>query len=425
MSDGPLVIILPGEREAEHLISDLKLFVDDVMLFPSWETLPFEHVSPNTATMAQRAEVRYRLSTDADGLVVVSSIRAAIQRVSTSSTEPVVVERGTEVVFEDLVRRLDVAGYTRTDRVESRGEFAVRGGIIDVFPSQSDHAVRIDFWGDDVDDIRTFSIGSQRSIEQIEKLRAFPAREFRSDAKVQKTAWGLKASEPWASSIWDRFTEGVRFAGMESWLPWLTRPCSFLDELPDTATLVLFDPVRARSRASDLVKEEQDLAEALSDTWGDRYRGEGTRPSLFLDLDSSLPERRFECPPLPTRPEDPKVEVGVLDVTPGDPESVVGGLSRLIGRGIDVVLAMDGDPAARRVARILGEHGLDLPLIENFVTGTRAGDPGRWRSPWCGAPDAEVRDSGGEGDRRKEEGPPPSAPQTVRRRTCISRPQHR
>lgn len=364
---GPLFAVVPSEREAESLSSDLRLFVDDVLFLPSWETLPFEHVSPNMATMALRAEARHRMVSAPPGLVVVASVRAAIQRVSSSSYEPVRVEEGTEVRFQELVSHLDAAGYSRTDRVESRGEFAVRGGIVDLFPAQRDEPVRVEFWGDFVDEIRTFSVGTQRSLGRVSEVVAYPAREFRPDPAVRSAARALQTSEPWAYSIWDRIAEGVRFAGMESWLPWLAEPRSFLDDLPDSGMLVLFDPARARSRAEDLVREEQDLAEALAETWGDRYAGGGLhRPSLFLELAPALPERVVECPPLPTRPEERRIEVGVLGAAPGNPEAVAVGLSRLVGRRFDVILAMDGAPAAGRVARILGEHGLQLPVIERL-----------------------------------------------------------
>ncbi len=370
---GPLLVVVPSERDAESLASDLRLFIDEVLLFPAWETLPFEHVSPNMATMAHRAEARHRLAQVHDGLVVVASVRAAIQRVSDSPTSPVVVQAGTDVDFEGLARRLDQAGYSRTDRVEARGEFAVRGGIVDVFPAQADDAVRIDFWGDRIDDMRIFSISSQRSLEAVSEMQAYPAREFRPDRRVRAAALELRSSEPWADGIWDRLAEGVRFAGMESWLPWLTEPRNLLHELPPAGTLVLFDPVRAASRANDLVREEQDLAEALSETWGDRYTHDGQRPSLFLDLDSSLPGRLLECPPLPTRPEDRRIEVGALDATPGHPEAVAAGLSRLVASGMNVFLAMDGLPAATRVARILGEHGITLPQLTAVEKGVRTG----------------------------------------------------
>ena len=363
---GPLVVVVPSEREAESLASDLRLFVDDAILFPSWETLPFEHVSPNMATMARRAEARYRMLSAPPGLVVVASVRAAIQRVSSSSCEPVRLEEGRDLPFQDLVSHLDAAGYSRTDRVESRGEFAVRGGIVDIFPAQRDEPVRVEFWGDFIDEIRVFSVGTQRSLARISEVVAYPAREFRPDPAVRAAARALQTTEPWASSIWDRIADGVRFAGMESWLPWLAERRSFLDELPDSGMLILLDPARSRSRAEDLVREEQDLAEALADTWGDRYANGGHRPSLFLDLAPPFPESVVECPPLPTRPEERRIEVGVLGAAPGDPEAVASKLARLVGRRFDVILAMDGAPAAGRVAGILGDHGLHLPVIEGL-----------------------------------------------------------
>ena len=370
-AEGPLAVIAPTEREADALFADLRLFLDDVLLFPAWETLPFEHVSPNMATMARRAEVRHRMAGAPAGLVVVTAVRAAVQRVSGSPTRPAVVRTGEEASFEGLVRRLDGIGYARTDRVEARGEFAVRGGVIDVFPAQADDAVRIDFWGDYVEELRVFSVGSQRSVGEVDRFSAYPAREFRPDDAVRAEARALASREPWAASSLDRIAEGVRFAGMESWLPWLAPPRSFLDELPESGAAVLLDPVQALARAEGLAAEERDLAEALAGTWGDGRAGGRTRPALFLDLASSLPDRLLECPPMAARPEDRRVEVRGLDAAPGDPEAVAQGLIRLMDGGADVVLAMDGAPAAARVARVLGEHGLELPVAERLEKGRR------------------------------------------------------
>ncbi|MDE0138184.1 MAG: transcription-repair coupling factor [bacterium] len=370
---GPVVVVVPSDPEAETLASDLRLFTDDVALFPSWETLPFEHVSPNLSTMASRSEVRDRLSGGPRGLVVVASVRSVIQRVSRCSTDPVVVRSGTEVAFEPLVNRLDAYGYTRTDRVEARGEFAVRGGILDVFPAQAAQPVRLDFWGDQVDEIRVFSIGSQRSTDSVDELRAYPARELRPDPQVRETARDLYHRLPWAASIWDRFAQGLRFAGMESWLPWLAPARCFLDEIPPLATTVLLDPVRIGARATDLAEEEQDLAEALAGTWGESFPVDQERPALFLDFDSSLPAGVLECPPLAASPADRGITVGPWEAQPGDRESVTAGLLRLRLAGTDVVLAMDGAPAANRVADVLRENGLDLPVIERLTGPVRSG----------------------------------------------------
>ena len=363
---------IPSERAAEELADDLSLFTEDVAFLPAWETLPFEHVSPNASTMAKRGLARHQLATGAAGSVIVGSVRSVVQRVSPSPISPIVARKGDEMAFDRLVARLVEAGYGRTDRVEARGEFAVRGGIIDVFPAQADEAVRIDFWGDAVEDVRVFSVGTQRSLEAVQAMVAFPAREFRPDAVIRERAARLVDEEPWAAATWERIAEGVHFAGMESWLPWLGDDRSLIDDVPESGTVVVFDPARARDRARDLVKEEADLAGALAQTWGDRSPDPASQPALFMEFEASLPERTLDAPPIPTRPEDDRIEVSGLDATPGDPESVASGLSALLGRGIDVVVAMDGDAAALRVERILGENGLQLPSADQMKKGERS-----------------------------------------------------
>ncbi len=294
--------------------------------------------------------------------MVVASARSVSQRVSPSAVEPITAEPGEDVGFERLIRDLALAGYHRSDRVEARGEVAVRGGIIDVFPAQGDEPVRIELWGDEVDSIRVFAISSQRSIEPAPGLVAYPAREFRPEGLVADEARRLLNTEPWAAATWERLAEGLVFPGMESWLPWMTPPVTVLDELPPGARLVVFDPVRAGDRSRDLVKEEAELAAALAPTWGHGAPEAGEHPSLYLDLGRSLEDRDLlAAPPLAAGPSDDRIEVRGLDATPGDPESIGRGLDRLMARGTTVVVAMDGETAADRVAGVLADEGLALP----------------------------------------------------------------
>ncbi|NNC75051.1 MAG: DEAD/DEAH box helicase, partial [Acidimicrobiia bacterium] len=349
----PLLAITVTEREAEDLADDLRLFIEDPMLLPAWETLPFEHVSPNVATMAHRAEAIDGLR--AGGGVVVGSVRAVTQRSSPTPVAPLVLRRGATVELVDLADTLAGLGYHRTDRVEARGEFAVRGGIVDVFGAQDDLPVRIDMWGDEVDELRRFSPSDQRSFEATDILVAYPAREFRPDDAVQQAARGLLRSEPWAAATWDRIAEGVTFQGIESWMPWLAPEASILDDL--SSDVVLFDPHRARSRNAELIEEERSLAEALATTWGDDAPAAGHHPPLYLDLDRALSGATvLEAPAAASGPGDLGIEVRGLDANPGDPESIAAALRRLSSRGFDVVIAMDGAAAAERVGRILGEH---------------------------------------------------------------------
>jgi transcription-repair coupling factor (superfamily II helicase) len=362
-----ILVVIPGESDAEELVDDLRLFTDNVFFAPAWETLPFEHVSPNTITMAMRSEARHRLA-GPDPVIVVASVRGAIQRSSPSSVGPVVVKKGATIDQEELVRTLASVGYHRTDRVEARGELAVRGGIVDLFPAQSARPVRIDFWGDEIEDLRVFSVASQRSEEPISIVEAYPAREVRPDPGLQEMAADLTRLEPWAAATWDRIAEGLVFSGIESWLPWIAEEASLVDEIPDDAHLVVVDPARSFDRARDLRKEEAELAAALAPTWGEGSPAAGEHPPLFLDLEERLAGRRYlSLQATPTSPQDPVLPVSSLEATPGDPESVARGLNRLISKGIATVVAMDGEIAADRVARTLAENGIVLERLDRLV----------------------------------------------------------
>lgn len=361
-----MLVVVPGEADAEELVDDLRLFTDSVVFAPPWETLPFEHVSPNIATMAQRSEARHRLAGDSP-VVVVASVRSAIQRVSSSSMHPVRLSVGDEFEMGDLANQLAGNGYSRTDRVESKGEFAVRGGIVDIFPAQSDVPFRIDFWGDQIDEIREFSVASQRSMAPVEAFVAYPAREVRPDEQIRSRAAELVTIEPWSASTWDRISEGLLFPGIESWLPWLTDERSLIDDLRSDGHLVIIDPVRASDRSRDLRKEEEELAAALAPTWGESAPEAGDHPSLYLDLAGSIGDRpHLKVPSSPTGPSDPVMNVVGFDAKPGDPESVAAGLTRLLQRQMAVVIAMDGEAAADRVGRTLAENGLLIERAESL-----------------------------------------------------------
>ncbi len=356
--DRPLVAVVPGERAAEELTDDLALFSDDVLLLPAWGTLPFEHVSPNVATMAHRSEARHRLAAATPGRIVVGSVRAVTQRLGASSPAPIVIGAGSEQPFEQVVERLAAAGYHRTDRVEARGEFAVRGGIVDLFPAQGEVPSRVEFWGDEVDAIRRFAVGSQRSVEEAGEVIAFPARELRPDPAVRERAEELAATQPWALSTWDRIAAGLHFQGIESWLPWLAPERTLLDEVGD-ALVVLFDPAQARARSEELQREEADLAATLAPTWGEGAPPAGDHPSFYLPLRD---DNVVEAPPIAAGPADVGLELRGLDAVPADPDSLVAGLRRWQERGVPIVVAMDGEAAATRVQRALSGAGYDLPV---------------------------------------------------------------
>jgi transcription-repair coupling factor (superfamily II helicase) len=378
----PIVVAVPTSTDAERLVRDLSAFLgeDDVELFPAWETLPFERVSPSVETMGRRLRTMWRLTQgihdDAGSrrgapAVIVAPVRALVQRLGphVGEVEPIVIGREDQLDPTQLVADLVGAGYRREELVEHRGEVAVRGSIVDVFPSTADVPVRIDLWGDEVDRLTEFSVNDQRSTVDLAEVEIFPCRELLPTPEVAERAEALISSEPWGREQWERLAHGLVFDGMESWLPWLADDEQvLLDLVGPSAQVLLVEPRRMRDRAADILAEEADLAATLAVTWGasaaDGAGGERAGfPQLHLDFDRLLVHTTAPAWTVTTAPEGPDVATVAAAGWPpvvGDGSSLVKQLRELLTDGYRVVLAADGEGSATRIASLLADEGLHL-----------------------------------------------------------------
>jgi transcription-repair coupling factor (superfamily II helicase) len=372
----PLLVACPTGTMAGQVFDDLSQMLPDgeVVLFPGWETLPFERVSPSVETMGRRLEVLWRLqSADRRPTVIVAGVRALLQRIGpgTADVEPIVVRPGAVLDPDDLLRRLVHGGYRREELVEHRGEVAKRGAIIDVFPSTGDVPIRIDLWGDEVDRLTTFNVNDQRSSDDLAEVCLFPARELVPSDAVRERAAGLVAAEPWGREQWERIADGALFDGMESWLPWLCEPTTtspdgvqlLTDLLPDSAKVVLIEPRRMRDRAADLLAEEDDLARALASTWG--RDPDIAFPRLHAESDRLLASGRaaWSIVPTPESPDSPAVSASGWGPVVGEPDGLTNRITTLLAEKWRVVVAADGEASAQRLAALLRDRGLDFAVL--------------------------------------------------------------
>ena len=370
----PLLVAVPTTGDADRLTNDLTRFLgaNEVEQFPAWETLPFERMSPTVETMGRRLRTLWRLrNPEFAPAVVVASIRALVQRLGphVEDVEPVFIRTGKQVDPIALVERLIALGYRREYQVEHRGEVAVRGSIVDVFPSTADVPIRVDLWGDEVDRLTEFSVADQRSTVDVEAVALFPARELLPTDEVRERAGTLIEQEPWGREHWERLAEGLHFDGMESWLPWLvTDEHVLVDVLPADSLVVMVDPTRMRDRAADILAEEADLATTLAGTWGAAAPGDDHGfPRLHLPYERLLAHTEAPAWTVTTVPEGPDVATvrGFgWDATPGDGSALVKQVEGLLRDGYRVVVAADSAGSAGRLAQLLSEQGIDLMLDE-------------------------------------------------------------
>ena len=398
----PLVVAVPTTPQAERLVHDLEAFLGagDVDLFPAWETLPFERVSPSVETMGRRLRAMWRLKNPSKSpRVLVAPVRSLMQRLGphVEEVEPITIRPGDRLDPVDLVERLVAAGYRREVQVEHRGQVARRGSIVDVFPSTADAPVRIDLWGDEVDRLTGFSVGDQRSTHDLAGVELFPSRELLPTDEVRARAAELVGLEPWGREQWERLAEGAVFEGMESWLPWLTGGEHVLFDLlgPD-ALVLLAEPRRMRDRGADLMAEEASLADSLATTWGARASTSGSGaggksewPRLHLPFDRLLAHTRAPAWTVTSTAEGPDVtaiEARGWDPVMGDSTRLARQVGDLVARGYEVVVAADGRGSAARLAALLSEGGVSLPVTNDPVSpGRKDGAAGSSSSPWSGA----------------------------------------
>jgi len=385
---GVLLVVTPSSRESDQVRDTLRSLVEEsvhVWDFPSWETLPHERLSPHPETVARRLSVLRALhhrEPDAAPLVVVASVRSLIQPVNTdlASSPWLSFAKGPyEGGIEELASGLVALAYQRVDLVTRRGEFAVRGGIVDVFPALEDHPVRGDFFGDDIDELTSFSVSDQRSLTSVESVDIPPAREMLLTDAVRARAKELTHEYPGVSGMLEKISNGVPVDGMESLQPALAASMGpVTDFFPEDTVIVELQPERGRSRARALIDTNREFLEAA---WETAAAGASDRPIDFHLGEFYTPEEVInhagQRPWLSLSTLDSgaesliRVEANTIGLeVPGGQEAIDYVRSRR-DEGDTVVICAQGHGLVERAARVLGEHGIAAAELESSATGFR------------------------------------------------------
>jgi transcription-repair coupling factor (superfamily II helicase) len=369
--EAPFVVVVAAtSTEAEQLRDALSALLeddDDVVLWPGWDTHPLERVSPDAAVMAQRSLLRWRLAQETHPRVVVASARSIAQRLAPEGARaPLLVERGGALERDRFIIELGALGYRRESLVEHRAEFAVRGGIVDVWPAQGNDPLRLDLFGDEVERLTTFDIANQRSLRDLDVATIAAAREWIPDDGTRRRAEAMVGSAPWGRSVFDRLATGQLFDGMEGWMAlFVDAPKTLLDEVTG-ATVVVVEPERVRQRLGELLDEERELTDVVATTW----RATTTVKLLHSTWDEVL---------------DGRVDVA-LDATVGalasstglgSPPVVQGDAARIAAhvRGWSTtrrgVVLTSNEAAVERMAEQLRAEGLDVTTDPDRVLDVR------------------------------------------------------
>ncbi|MEZ0578430.1 transcription-repair coupling factor [Nocardioides sp. MH1] len=394
----PVLAVTATTREAEQLVEELGDLLDPetVAYYPSWETLPHERLSPRSDTVGRRLAVLRRLchpgSDPGTGpiSVVVAPVRSVLQPQvkGLGDLAPVELAAGASADLDDVVAGLVGAAYSRVDLVERRGEFAVRGGIVDVFPPTEEHPLRVEFWGDEVEEIRSFAVADQRTISTQERLWAPPCRELLLTDEVRARAAELGRAHPELREITDKLAEGIAVEGMEALVPVLVDELELLvDLMADGTQVLVLDPERARARAHDLVATSEEF---LGASWAAAAAGGQAPVDLQAASYRELADVRqhaldhaqswWTFSPFGIDEEGGEGP-GVIAARPAEPyrgevERAFADIARWRADGYRVVVVHAGHGPAQRMVEALGERDVPARLVDALPAGT--------------APDADV-----------------------------------
>src|SRR5438309_2119693 len=266
--EAPVLAIAHDPHAADVLASGAATFLgaDRVVRFPAWESLPYEGISPTPQVAGARARAAHLLRGAAGPMVVAAPVLAAIQGLvpTLGDLEPLVLQAETTLPPDVLAERLVASGYSRVDVVEHRGEFAVRGGIVDLFPSTSRRPVRLDYFGDAIESLREFAPATQLSTSKVERVEVYPCRELVVTDEVRRRAdLALALYRGQYAALLERLAQGLAFEGMEQAVSLIYDRLPMLsDLLPPAGWIVVATARRTADRAARILEEADALAEA-------------------------------------------------------------------------------------------------------------------------------------------------------------------
>ncbi len=387
---GRAVFIAPDDAAMRGVADAAKFFAPEleVIEFPAWDSLPYDRASPALSVSAKRLAALFRLQTGkAKAQLVVTTANAVLQRVLTPFRIRESVREfkpGTEIGRESLSLLLQKQGYSRTDTVIDKGEYAIRGSIVDVFPSGLDEALRLDFFGDELESLRSFDPNTQMSTGRLDNHLLLPASEALLDEDSIKRfrsryreMFGANATQ---DPLYEAVSEGRRLAGMEHWLPLFEEKLVTLFDHLDAKDTVVIDNASlaaADERIKD-VTDYYDQRKAASGQAKGSYRP--LKPeALYLteeEFKSALAEAPAHRATAFDEPEsDTVIDFGFRSGRDFAPERARGDnvypvladhLKALGKAGKRPLLAAYSTGSRARIASILSEAGAPVQLADSW-----------------------------------------------------------
>ena len=269
-TEKPVLVVTYNELELKKIKEDMKFFSDEnILVFPKKEVVYYDIDTMNKDATMDRLSIYKKLYNN-ESCIILTTIEALMQRTIDKNklfSNVLQLELGMTLLLEELTNKLIALGYERTDMVEGRGNFCVRGGIVDVFPLTTENPIRIEFWGDEIDSIRVFDVESQRTIEPIKEINILPAEEFLVDSgKLEEIGNKILEKYPNAISDVEVIKNGNYLSKIDKYFEFFFEETSSLIDYVSKDTLVFLDePTRIVSKCQSVSLDNKEFIEAYID----------------------------------------------------------------------------------------------------------------------------------------------------------------
>jgi len=363
----PLLVLAASAQDAERLREEISWFDPTLAVhrLPDWEILPYDQFSPHPDLVSERLATLWQFATGAFRIGIVP-VTTALQRLPPRAYvagRTFHLQAKTHLDLEALRAQMVLAGYHHVQQVMSPGEFCVRGGLVDLFPTGSAVPYRLDLLGDEIETIRTFDVDTQRSIYPVSEVRLLPAREFPLDedgrAHFRESFRERFEGDPTKSRVYKDVSNGVAPAGVEAYLPlFFDSTASLFEYLPAGTSIVLHGEVSAAGEAfwKDL-KSRYDLLR------GDRDRPLLEPRELYLPVEEMfVAMRAFERTEVPLdSAEVPPVDVDRRSI---EPLKSLSAFTREFGGRTLIVAESPG--RRETLSSFFSEHGFHPALVDDW-----------------------------------------------------------
>ena len=266
----PICILTYNEIQAKKIYDDIKYFTNDVVIFPKKEVVTYDYIAESKDIPYQRIETLNKIQSKKN-LIVITTIEAAMQKLPTHNMlykDEIKLKVGDTYKLEELKQKLIKLGYARYDLIEGRGQFSVRGGIVDIATNDK-IGIRIEFWGDDIDSIREFNIETQRSIKTIEKVTIYPAHEYVLERNVKEICKKIEEKYKNKSAIQEdieQIQEGNHISKIDKYFDcFYENQETILDYLNSNYVIFIDEINKIRTRSKNIKEDRKVLENALTE----------------------------------------------------------------------------------------------------------------------------------------------------------------